>query len=836
MLRPNRGNLPKLKRIVARTVAGPALNSDIRALTFLNQSQICLMAAARKRTPSRARNANSPAGTNKGAKKTAKKAAGKTARKKSARKTSHETTVRTRATSASANRQVVLHTSAGEIVLHWPEGAQLKELQRRVMEWSHIVRNRRRWNRTVDSSEQQSGRARQFLHYLGITDAERKMLATSLRVSVVIPFAIEDQGWEARILPWEYLLSAGTKDLRTGSLVISRWLEHGAVADPAGTNPSVLFVEGVPKALADTWDFTEEARLVEASFPESTFTLLKSPTRAELRNALMEHKPAVVHFAGFDNHQGLALVKGESDNRTLDGYLMCKTGNDVDPVSADDLAQLFIDVKHKPALVFCNIWNSAARVAPLLISAGANCAIGFQDTLDDALAELFLGSFYQALASGENAQSAFECAWTAVRAQPNPLRGTGITLWRGGAWTPDVTVATGTTGFPDVKRATAKVLASSAVKPEELPDYFSFTVEPKAEISYSLLHNNRDLFDRFTIRKLTPARIDGVQVEVELFVGEGTNPYRQSFSMVDSVLNLAGKVRIALTSNLARSVDELLRTSLYVRVRWGQHDLYSESHPVTLAPIDQWADTDTDRLLLPSFVFPRDAAVRQILKQAEQYVTALRDDPTAGFDGYQSIDDTAENPAADVDNQVQAIWYALIYKMSISYINPPATYSIASQRIRTPTEIVSSEFGTCIDLALLTASCLEAVEIYPVVFLLTGHAFPGYWRTSDARDQFLQRVIEMAANERSTETAKDTTQAEERWYFERKNLEEIRREIKANRLVPLESVGITGRASFAGAIEEAQEYFSSSGDFEAMVDIMAARAGNVTPIPISARP
>lgn len=747
---------------------------------------------------------------------------------------------RSRKAADSVHQRVVLHTASGDIVVQWPGRANENELRRRVMEWSHIVRNRRRWNRTDESSDQQSERARDFLRYIGITDAERRMLATSLRVAVVIPLQTDHAESDARQVPWEYLLSAGTKDLRTGSLVVSRWLENSEVAKPAGVSPSVLFVEGVPSALADSWDFTEEARLVRASFPNSEFTPLSSPTRETLKNTLRDKKPEIIHFAGFDNHQGLALVKGESSVTTVDGYLLCKAGNDVDPVSAEDLAAIFVEAGHKPSLVFCNIWNSAAHVAPLLIGVGANSAIGFQDTLDDALAELFLGAFYQSLYLGQNVETAFESAWSAVRAQPNPLRGTGISLWRGGKWKAEETGLAGNAARREEKRTTVNVLSSSNVSIEALQDLFSFTIEPKSEISYSLLHNNRDLFDKFVIRKLTPDRIDGVQVEVELFVGEGTNPYRQSFSMVDSVMNLAGKVRIALTSTLARSVDELLRTSLYVRVRWGQHVIYSESHPVTLAPIDQWADTDSDRLLLPSFVFPRDGAVRQILKQAEQYVTALRDDPTAGFDGYQSIDDESDNPAADVDNQVQAIWYALIYKMSISYINPPATYSIASQRIRTPSEIVASEFGTCIDLALLTASCLEAVEIYPVIFLLTGHAFPGYWRTSDARDEFLQRIIEMSASERPAETTNEkpasaNARPDERWYFERKYLSEVRREIKANRLVPLESVGITGRSSFISAIDEAREYFSSTGDFEAMVDVMAARAGNVTPIPLSPR-
>ncbi|MBC8087518.1 MAG: hypothetical protein H7Z40_09635, partial [Phycisphaerae bacterium] len=284
------------------------------------------MAASGKKAPSRARKTSSTAaGTSRSATRTArKKSASKPASKTS--KTSKTSKMSKSAGSLNTGMNVVLQTSAGEIVLRWPGGTELRELQRRVMEWSHIVRNRRRWNRTADSSEQQSERAREFLRFLGITDAQRRMLATSLRVSVVIPYAAEDIGWEARILPWEYLLSAGTKDLRTGSLVVSRWLEHEHVAKPVAANPSVLFVEGVPSALADTWDFTEESRLVRASFPNSTFTRLASPTRAALRDVLKKEKPAIVHLAGFDNHQGLALVKGEEDSTTQDGYLLCKAG------------------------------------------------------------------------------------------------------------------------------------------------------------------------------------------------------------------------------------------------------------------------------------------------------------------------------------------------------------------------------------------------------------------------------------------------------------------------------------------------------------------------------
>jgi hypothetical protein len=123
-------------------------------------------------------------------------------------------------------------------------------------------------------------------------------------------------------------------------------------------------------------------------------------------------------------------------------------------------------------------------------------------------------------------------------------------------------------------------------------------------------------------------------------------------------------------------------------------------------------------------------------------MTALRDDPTAGFDGYQLA--TRKN-VASVDAQVQALWYSIVYRVPASYINPPPTYAVASQRIRTPSEIVGGGFGTCIDLALMLASCLEAIEIYPVIFVLTDHAFPGYWRSEAARNTFRRNIASSAS-------------------------------------------------------------------------------------------
>jgi hypothetical protein len=87
-------------------------------------------------------------------------------------------------------------------------------------------------------------------------------------------------------------------------------------------------------------------------------------------------------------------------------------------VPAHDLARALRDSGHCAWLVTFNVWNSAARLAPLVVGErGALAALGFQDAFDDALAE-----FVHATAAGETARPragtclpAFESMWREVR-------------------------------------------------------------------------------------------------------------------------------------------------------------------------------------------------------------------------------------------------------------------------------------------------------------------------------------------------------------------------------------------------------------------------------------
>lgn len=719
-----------------------------------------------------------------------------------------------------------------------PASEQIASLQRRAIEWTHIVRNRSRWIRSRSGSDEQDARARAFIHDLGVDEDQRRQIAESGALRVCIPFSEERTGWEARILPWEYILSASTRDLRTGPLTVTRWLlrEKPSTITHLG---KVLFVESAPGRLGQDWVFDNERRLVERYTRAQTFERLVSPTVTELTAAIARMRPGIIHLAGFDTHQGLELTRDARAPDMADGYLLAEKGG-IAPVNAGALAAALTPEGFAPSVVFCNIWNSAGRIAPLLVAAGAASAIGFQDGMDDALAEIFLGNFYRELGEGHDVYAAFNAGWGSLQLQRKPLRGTGIVLWYGGA---ERQLQVGSRRHPATPARTAPVPIPSSFTAVQAQELIDVSVEPEPQFSYGLLHNNRDLFRRFLIRNLSDAPLRGVEVFVELHSNEGTYPYRRSFALDVPVLDLSREIRIALTSNLTRTLDEVLRTSLYVEVKWGPHQLFSQTFLVTLAPVDQWTDTDSDRVFLPSFVFPRDRAVGTVIRNAEQFVTALRDDPTAGFDGYQAVDPELVNPAENVDRQVQALWYSMVYRVPASYINPPPTYAVASQRIRTPSEVVGGGFGTCIDLALMVASCLEAVEIHPVIFLLKDHAFPGYWRTDEARQAFLRCVAQLSCAPEGKEdgAAGDGSAARGRpgapWSFEAPALAEIMRALEGNRLVPLESVGLTGRWSLADAIAGGRTYFTPehAGRFILMLDVLTAREQGVTPLPLGAR-
>jgi hypothetical protein len=440
--------------------------------------------------------------------------------------------------------------------------------------------------------------------------------------------------------------------------------------------------------------------------------------------------------------------------------------------------------------------------------------------------------------------------WRAQGASP----GTGVVLWSGHsllgvgqAKAADVSAATRLQDVPPGVQVGAPLQATVydlklhvSLIPDRGPVGVRETMmrETSTSLNYSLLHNDRTPFKSFLVEKLAPGRLPPLQIEVALEVGDELCRCKFSEELPDGCVpvEFAKRIRLPLVAGLLRHCTESLRTNLYIRVTCGDRLLEESSRRVTVLPADEWRDDGEDHRWLPSFVLPRDPAVLKVIDAAQRYLRTLLDDCAAGFDGYQRLAADDSNAADIVDPQVQAIWAALQHDLPINYINPPPSYTSQSQRLRSPSEIFRGRAATCIDLALLFASCLEFVGIYPVVFLIAGHAFPGYWRSDKAWWRMTQfRFPDAAATgELPPEPRPEasTTGQTEAWMFNGvDNLGELLRYVQSGALVPFESTFVSAQRGFVRSLEEGAARLHPE-TFDAMIDVQSARAWHVTPLPL----
>ncbi|MGV8896271.1 MAG: DUF3320 domain-containing protein [Rhodoglobus sp.] len=122
--------------------------------------------------------------------------------------------------------------------------------------------------------------------------------------------------------------------------------------------------------------------------------------------------------------------------------------------------------------------------------------------------------------------------------------------------------------------------------------------------------------------------------------------------------------------------------------------------------------------LLAAHVQPNHPAIAALLSESSEWLETETGD--GSLEGYQSDENR-------VDLIARAIFEAMKAR-GIRYSNPPASWGDSGQKIRTPEEVLEGRVGTCLDTTVVFAAALEQAGIHPLLWLLEGHAFVGYWR------------------------------------------------------------------------------------------------------------
>jgi hypothetical protein len=136
----------------------------------------------------------------------------------------------------------------------------------------------------------------------------------------------------------------------------------------------------------------------------------------DLQQALLEHRPHVIHFSGHGTHAGQILLNDE--------------GGRIKPVSREALVHLFRTLKDNLRVVLLNAcWTRPQAEA---IAEVVDCTIGMNRPIGDAAAIVFAASFYRALGFGRSVWEAFELGKAALLLEGIPEAGTPELLTRKG--------------------------------------------------------------------------------------------------------------------------------------------------------------------------------------------------------------------------------------------------------------------------------------------------------------------------------------------------------------------------------------------------------------------
>jgi very-short-patch-repair endonuclease len=249
-------------------------------------------------------------------------------------------------------------------------------------------------------------------------------------------------------------------------------------------------------------------------------------------------------------------------------------------------------------------------------------------------------------------------------------------------------------------------------------------------------------------------------------------------------------------------LEESVNATVVVSVLTGTNEIAQSAQPVEVLAYDQWAGTRALPELLAAFCMPNNPAIDVLIGKASKLLRSMHSE--LSMNGYQS-------KSRDVVwKQISAL-YSTIAAESLQYAEHPASFGSDGQKIRTPERILETRVATCLDLAMLFASCLEQAGLRPVVLIKDGHAWVGVWLHAASFPDPLSD-----------------------------DLQAVRKRVDSGEFLVFETTGVaqhhSHRPSLRIAMEQGHAHLLEEDTFRYAVDIHRAREVQIKPLPSRAAP
>ncbi|MBR1496922.1 MAG: DUF4011 domain-containing protein, partial [Oscillospiraceae bacterium] len=237
-------------------------------------------------------------------------------------------------------------------------------------------------------------------------------------------------------------------------------------------------------------------------------------------------------------------------------------------------------------------------------------------------------------------------------------------------------------------------------------------------VNYALSCNGFELIRSLTVRNGTERALENLELRISAapaFCGA----YSRHIECIPAGESLCLKnVHLVLDAELLAGLTEKAKALLRFTLAEGEDPVYREELEISLLAFDEWHGAALYPELLTAFVTPNHPEVARLAAQAARFLGEWTGDPS--LDAYQSKDPNR------VLAQAGAV-YAALQAENIVYSVPPASFEGAGQRVRLCDAVLGQRMGTCLDLSLLYAACLEALGLHSLLILQKGHIFAGVW-------------------------------------------------------------------------------------------------------------
>ena len=269
--------------------------------------------------------------------------------------------------------------------------------------------------------------------------------------------------------------------------------------------------------------------------------------------------------------------------------------------------------------------------------------------------------------------------------------------------------------------------ATSTATPSETTDRrVLLHLRTRPLLSYAMAHNRIQVVDTLELVNRGP-QLRGATLRLQLSdaVGPIGAPHDVVVDVGAGESAVYRDLRMTLDPAAMLQVEEQRPGVVRASVVVDDGEVGSTESPVQVLAAHQWLARSTadgvDQLsleMLAAHVMPNHPAMAPLLSEVADRLGASTGSPSV--QGYQGN-------AERVDHIVRCVYEAMQAR-GIRYSEPPPSWADSGQKVRTPGEVLEGRVGTCLDTVVVMAAALERAGIHPLLFLVQGHIFLGYWR------------------------------------------------------------------------------------------------------------